>query len=188
MALIGYARVSTRDQNLEAQLEQLKTVGCKRIFQEKVSGAKRDRPELEALLQWVQGEDGAGDVVVVTKLDRIARSMRDLWDIIEQLQAKKVGFKVLNNPDLNTTSATGKLMLSILGAVAQFEREMLLERQAEGIEIAKREGKYTGRQPTALRQAEKVLELLAAGKSKLEVAKELGIGKSSVYRIAEAAK
>ena len=122
--------------------------------------------------------------MVVTKLDRVARSMKDLWDIIEKLQAKKVGFKVLNNPDLNTTSATGKLMLSILGAVAQFEREMLLERQAEGIELAKAKGVYVGRQPTAKKKTAEVLKLLAEGMPKQEIAKTLKIGKSSVYRIA----
>lgn len=181
MAIVGYARVSTKDQNLTVQLEALKAAGCVEIFQEKVSGSKIDRPELTALLKYVR----KGDTVIVTKLDRVARSIKDLWQIVDGLNDKGVGFLALNNKDLDTTSATGRMMLSILGAVAQFEREMLLERQAEGIAQAKTEGKYVGRQPTAKKQTEEVLRLLATGLSKLEVAKQLGIGKSSVYRIAD---
>lgn len=182
--LIGYARVSTRDQNLTVQIEQLKAAGCtcteETLYQEKVSGSKIDRPALAAMIKYAR----KGDTVIVCKLDRIARSIKDLWSIIDKLQAKGVGFQVLNNKDLDTTSATGRMMLSILGAVAQFEIEMLLERQAEGIAQAKLEGKYVGRQPTAKKQSEEVLQLLASGMSKLEVAKKLQIGKSSVYRIA----
>lgn len=178
--VIGYARVSTKGQDLTVQREHLQAAGCTKIFEEKVSGTKRDRPELDKMLDWVR----EGDTVIVCKLDRIARSIKDLWEIVDKLQAKGVGFLALNNKDLDTTSATGRLMLSILGAVAQFEAEMLKERQAEGIEIAKREGKYTGRQPTARKQEAEIKRLLAEGMSKLEVAKTLGIGKSSVYRIA----
>lgn len=179
--VIGYARVSTKGQDLTVQREQLQAAGSTKIFEEKVSGTKRDRPELIKMLDWVR----EGDTVIVCKLDRIARSIKDLWEIVEKLQAKGVGFQALNNKDLDTTSATGRLMLSILGAVAQFEAEMLKERQAEGIEIAKRKGKYVGRQPTARKHADKIKELLAEGVPKLEIAKRLGIGKSSVYRIAE---
>jgi DNA invertase Pin-like site-specific DNA recombinase len=182
--IIGYARVSTKDQDLTVQLEQLKAAGCTKIYQEKVSGSKLARPELTKMLEYArEGED----TIVVCKLDRIARSIKDLWNIVDGLTAKNIGFKVLNNAELDTTSATGRMMLSILGAVAQFEREMLLERQAEGIAIAKQKGGvYVGRQPTAVKQTAEVKRLLAEGKSKLEVANILGIGKSSVYRIAAA--
>lgn len=180
MAKVGYARVSTKDQNLDAQIAQLQAEGCEEIFQEKVSGSKRERPELQAMLKYVR----KGDTVIVCKLDRVARSIKDLWEIVEGLNEKGVGFQALNNRDLDTTSATGRMMLSILGAVAQFEREMLLERQAEGIEIAKQKGVYVGRQPTAKRQAEQILNMLSCGIPKLVIAEKLGIGKSSVYRIA----
>lgn len=180
MAKVGYARVSTKDQSLDIQIAQLKAEGCEVIFQEQVSGSKRDRPELQAMLKYVR----RGDTVICCKLDRVARSIKDLWDIVDGLYEKGVGFQALNNRDLDTTSATGRMMLSILGAVAQFEREMLLERQAEGIEAAKLKGVYVGRQPTAKRQAEQVLNMLATGFTKQQVADKLKIGKSSVYRIA----
>lgn len=183
MATIGYARVSTTDQNLDAQLAQLKAAGCTRKYQEKESGAKADRPELMAMLDYAR----QGDVVVVCKLDRIARSTKHLLDIVDKLQDKGVTFKVLNI-DLDTGTATGKLMLTMLGAIATFEREMMLERQLEGIAQAKQAGVYKGRKPTAKAQAKRVLELLTEGKTKQAVANELNIGVASVYRIAKEAK
>jgi len=178
---IGYARVSTTGQNLEAQLEQLEAAGCDRVYQEKASGAKADRPELAAMLDYAR----QGDTVVVCKLDRIARSTAHLLSIVDSLQKKGVAFKVLNNSSLDTSSPTGALMLSILGAIGQFEREMMLERQREGIEQAKKAGAYKGRKPTAKAQAKKVMELLGQGKTKQAVADSLKIGVASVYRIAK---
>jgi DNA invertase Pin-like site-specific DNA recombinase len=179
MAIIGYARVSTADQELEAQMEQLCSLPCEKIFQEKISGATIERPQLTALLEYVR----EGDVLVVCKLDRIARSTKNLLDIVEQLEKKKVAFRVLNI-NLDTTTATGKLMLSMLAAIGQFEREMMLERQAEGIRIAKQKGIYTGRKPTARLKSNRALELLSLGRTKQSVADELGVSLSSVYRIA----
>jgi DNA invertase Pin-like site-specific DNA recombinase len=183
MAIIGYARVSTTDQNLEAQLAQLQAAGCDRLYQEKESGAKADRPELMAMLDYARH----GDTVVVCKLDRIARSTKHLLDIVDTLQDKGVTFKALNI-DLDTSTATGKLMLTMLGAIATFEREMMLERQLEGIAQAKQAGVYKGRKPTAKAQAKRVLELLAEGKTRQVVADTLSIGVASVYRIAKEAK
>jgi len=182
MAVIGYARVSTTDQNLEAQLEQLVAAGCEKVYQEKVSGVKQDRPELAAMIDYVR----EGDVVVCCKLDRIGRSTKHLLEIVEGLQAKGVGFKALNNASLDTTSATGKMMLTILAAVATFEREMMLERQKEGIKIAKADGRYKGRKPTAQAQAKQVLELLEKKMTKQAIADALNIGVASVYRIIKA--
>jgi len=184
MATIGYARVSTLDQNLEAQLEQLNKAGCDKIYREKVSGVKQDRPELAAMLDYAR----EGDVVVCCKLDRIGRSTKHLLEIVEGLQNRGVGFKALNNADLDTTTATGKMMLTILAAVAAFEREMMLERQKEGIKIAKENGKYKGRKPTAREKAGEVARLLGEGRSKEAIAKELRIGIASVYRIVKDAK
>ncbi len=181
MAKIGYARVSTEGQELTAQLDQLQTAGLDKVFQEKASGVKQDRPQLVAMLDYVR----EGDTVVVCKLDRIARSTKHLLEIVETLDAKKVSFQVLNI-NLDTSTPTGKLMLSMLAAIGQFEREMMLERQREGITLAKADGRYTGRKPTAMAQAAKVMELISQGKTKQAVATELEIGVASVYRIMKA--
>ncbi len=183
MAIFGYARVSTTDQDLTAQLAQLQSAGVDRIFQEKVSGVKRDRPELARMMEQVR----TGDTVVCCKIDRIARSTRHLLEIVDTLTANGVTFKALNI-DLNTSTPTGKVMLTMLAAIGEFERGMMLERQAEGIAIAKEEGRYTGRKPTARAKAQQVHELLAAGQTREQVARELGIGIASIYRIIAAEK
>lgn len=183
MATIGYARVSTTDQNLDAQLAQLQAAGCDRVYQEKESGAKADRPELTSMLDYAR----QGDTVVVCKLDRIARSTKHLLNIVDTLQDKGVTFKALNI-DLDTSTATGKLMLTMLGAIATFEREMMLERQLEGIAQAKEAGVYKGRKPTAKAQSQRVLALLTEGKTKQAVADALNIGVASIYRIAKDAR
>tara|TARA_R110002012_G_scaffold306515_1_gene511284 strand:- start:151 stop:552 length:402 start_codon:yes stop_codon:yes gene_type:complete len=123
-----------------------------------------------------------GDILVVTKLDRLARSVRNLGEIVEELEGKGVGLRVLDL-GLDTTNATGKLMLNVLGAVAQFEREMMLERQREGIARAKAEGKYRGRVPTAQLKKPEIKSLLATGATKRDVARKLGISERSIYRI-----
>lgn len=178
MATIGYARVSTEGQELTAQLEQLQSAGIDKVYKEKASGVKQDRPQLALMLDHLR----EGDTVVICKLDRIARSTKHLLGIVEALEAMKVSFKVLNI-SLDTSTPTGKLMLSMLAAVGQFEREMMLERQREGIRIAKDAGAYKGRKPTARTQATKVMELIGQGKTKQAVADELKIGVASVYRI-----
>lgn len=176
MATIGYARVSTTGQSLDAQLEALS--GCEKVFREKISGAKDNRPELKAMLEWVR----EGDTVQVTKLDRLARNTRHLLEISELLQAKGVALNILNI-GINTATPTGKLMLTMIGAIATFEREMMLERQAEGIALAKLKGRYKGRKPTARNKSEEVLNMLAQGLSKPEISRQLGIGVTSIYRI-----
>jgi DNA invertase Pin-like site-specific DNA recombinase len=176
--LIGYARVSTTGQNFDLQIEQLTSAGASKIFKEKVSGVKRDRPQLTEMLNYVRD----GDTVVVTKLDRIARSTKNLLEIIEVLAGKGVEFKVLNI-NLDTSTPTGKLMLTMLGAIATFEREMMLERQAEGIAKAKSEGKYRGRKPTAFAKKDDVLRLASEGATKQAIADKLDIGVASVYRV-----
>jgi len=178
MATVGYARVSTTGQSLETQLEQLQKAGVDRIYQEKVSGATKNRPELNKMLDYTR----EGDTVIITKLDRLARSTKDLLEIVEQLKAKGVTFRVLNS-NLDTSTSNGKLMLTMLGAIAEFERDLMLERQAEGIAKAKEAGKYKGRKPTARNKAKEVLEMAAQGISKREIAKTVGIGEASVYRI-----
>ena len=185
MVNIGYARVSTEGQSLDVQLEQLHQAGCAKIFREKESGAKQDRPQLTALLDYVR----EGDTVTVCKLDRIARSTKHLLETVEKLENKGVAFKVLNI-NLDTSTPTGKLMLTMLGAIAEFERSLMLERQKEGIEKAKRAGRYKGRKPTAKEKTPQVQELLHKNPkiTKQAIADELGIGVASVYRILQETK
>ncbi|MDX7828070.1 recombinase family protein [Aeromonas caviae] len=176
MALVGYARVSTGGQSLEVQLRAL--AECNKVFKEKVSGASDDRPQLTLLLDYVK----EGDVVMVTKLDRLARNTRHLLEISEYLQHKQVALRILNL-GIDTSTPTGKLMLTMIGAIATFERELMLERQAEGIELAKRRGVYKGRKPTAMAKGNEVLALVAKGLPRAEIAKRTGISISSVQRI-----
>jgi DNA invertase Pin-like site-specific DNA recombinase len=178
--VVGYARVSSTDQKLDVQLDQLKALGVDKVYAEKASGADAERVELAKLLDFVR----EGDVVVACKFDRIARSTQHLLNIVERLTAKGVALKVLNI-HLDTSTPTGMLMLTMLGAIATFEREMMLERQADGIAKAKEAGKYLGRKPTAKAKSAEVVMLLGQGKTKEAVAAELGIGVASVYRIAK---
>lgn len=180
MALVGYARVSTVGQSLDTQLQAL--AECSTIFQEKVSGARDNRPQLALLLDSVR----KGDVVLVTKLDRLARNTRHLLEISEYLQSKQVALRILNL-GINTSTPTGKLMLTMIGAIATFERELMLERQAEGIELAKQRGVYKGRKPTAMARGEEVLALADRGLAKAEIARQTGISLSSVQRILKTA-
>ncbi|MGL6303081.1 recombinase family protein [Aeromonas caviae] len=176
MALVGYARVSTVGQSLDAQLQAL--TECSKIFQEKVSGAKDDRPQLSLLMDFVR----EGDVVMVTKLDRLARNTRHLLEISEYLHNKRVALRIVNL-GIDTSTPTGKLMLTMIGAIATFERELMLERQAEGIELAKRRGVYKGRKPTAMLKGDEVQALAERGFAKAEIARRTGISVSSVQRI-----
>lgn len=177
--IVGYARTSTADQvaGLDAQLRILEQVGCDKVFSERVSSVA-ERAQLEAAIDYTREDD----VFVVTKLDRLARSVAGLLNIAERLATKKVSLRVIDM-GIDTDTPTGTLMLNLLGSIAQFEREIMLERQREGIAKAKEYGKYLGRKPTAVRQRDKVLALRAEGVSPLEIAVRLNIGKSSVYRI-----
>ena len=182
--LIGYARVSTLDQvaGLEAQIRELGATGCtQKIFSERVSSVAQ-RDQLAAALEFVR----EGDTLVVTKLDRLCRSVADLVAITERLRIKSAALRILSM-NLDTTTPTGKLMLNLLGSIAEFERELMLERQREGIEKARAEGRYKGRAPTARRQAPQVRELRGTGLGASDIAARLGMSRSSVYRILTAA-
>lgn len=178
MTMVGYARVSSAGQSLEVQTDNLKNAGCEKLFAEKQSGTSaNNRMALKEALEWLR----EGDTLVVTRLDRLARSGKDLHDIIDQLAAKKIGFQCLQQGAVDTTTSMGKLVLGILGAVAEFETDIRKERQREGIEKAKKRGVYKGR-PASI-DADKVRELKAAGMGGAEIAKEMGIGRASVYRL-----
>ena len=177
--IIGYARTSTVDQiaGLEAQHRELEAAQCQKIFQEQVSSVAV-RVQLEAALEFAR----EGDVLVTTKLDRLARSVADLMAIIQTLDQKAVGLRILNL-GMDTQTPTGKLMLTVLGGVAQFEREMMLERQREGVAKTKAAGKYKGRKPLAAELRQEVVCLAAGGMAKAHIARQLNIGEASVYRI-----
>jgi DNA invertase Pin-like site-specific DNA recombinase len=151
---------------------------CDKVFQEKISGAKGERPQLQTMLEYVR----EGDMVRVTKLDRLARNTRHLLEISDLLHQKGVTLQILNL-GIDTATPTGKLMLTMIGAIATFEREIMLERQAEGIALAKQKGAYQGRKATARQKVGSVMQLLAQGKSKSYIAKTLGISLSSVHRM-----
>lgn len=179
--LIGYARTSTLDQKagFEGQLRDLEAVGCDKVYKEQVSSVDvRKRLELERALDLLRH----GDTLIVTKLDRLARSVSHLLELLERIQAKDAGLRILDM-NIDTSTPTGRLMLTVLGSVAAFEREIMLERQREGIAKAKAAGKYKGRKPTAMAKAAEVIKLQAEGVGATEIASRLGIGRASVYRI-----
>jgi len=179
--LIGYARSSTLDQtaSIDAQVRDLKAAGCEKIHQEQVSSVDiTRRTHLAEALEHLR----KGDTLVVTKLDRLARSVRHLFEITETLSAKGAALRILDL-GIDTGKPTGKLVLTVLGGIAEFEREIMLERQREGIAKAKAAGKYKGRKPTARAKADKVRMLKAQGVGPTAIAKQLGIGRASVYRI-----
>jgi DNA invertase Pin-like site-specific DNA recombinase len=174
--LIGYARVSSTHQSLEVQLEQLHAAGCEKVFAEKRSGRNAaDRPQLQEALEFVR----EGDALTVTRIDRLARSVGDLQDIVRQLRAKKVDLKATEQP-VDTSTAAGKAFLDMLGVFAEFEANLRAERQRDGIEAAKAKGVYKGRAPTLDRA--RILELHAQKVRPVDIARQLKIGRASVYR------
>ena len=170
--LVGYARTSTADQKagLEAQVAELRAAGCEELFLEQVSSVQR-REELEKALKFIR----KGDTLVVTKLDRLARSISDLVRIIETLEEKRATLRILAM-NLDTCTPTGRLLLNLVGSVAQFEREIMLERQREGVAKARAEGKYRGRAPTARAKSEDVI-----AQFNLETA----VGRCEVHSVSE---
>lgn len=184
--LIGIARTSTIEQKagLEAQLRELEAYGCEKIYQEQVSSVA-EREQLNAALSSLR----SGDKLVVTKLDRLARSVKHLGEIVETINKADASLVILDmgGSAIDTSNPTGKLILYVMSSVAQFEREMMLERQREGIAKAKAEGKYKGRKPTARAKTEMVLLAKKQGLSPTQIMRDLGISKTSYYRILEAA-
>lgn len=182
--LIGYGRTSTLEQRhgLEAQIEELREAGCEKLFSEQASSVA-ERPQLEACLGYLR----EGDTLVVTKLDRLARSVAHLVELTETLKIKGANLKVLDM-NLDTSTPTGKLMLNILGSIAEFERELMLERQREGIARAKAAGKYKGRLPSARAKADRIIALRKDGAGATAIASALGVSRASVYRVLKGQK
>ena len=183
MTTYGYARVSTNGQDLAAQEAELMAAGCAKVFKEKVSGAKTDRAELAELLHKIE----SGDVLVVTRLDRLARSTRDLLNVIAALTERSAGFKSLKDTWADTTSPHGRLMLTVLGGLAEFERELIRARTGDGRARAKARGVRFGR-PTALapNQRAEVLQRLASGEAQAEVARTFNVSQATISRLSAA--
>lgn len=183
-AICGYARTSTADSvaGLEAQKAELAAMGCTKIFAEHVSSVDAVRPKLDEALAFLR----EGDTFVVTRPDRLARSTKDLLDIVDRLTKRGVAVKILSM-DLNTSNATGRLILTILAGIAEFERSLMLERQRHGISLAKAQGKYRGRAPTARARAKEILALKAEGLGVTEINQRTKVSRSSIYRILDEA-
>jgi len=179
MTAYGYARVSTRDQDLTGQLHELAGAGCAEVFREKLSGAKTDRPQLAHVLSKL----GAGDVLVVTRLDRLARSTRDLLNVINEVSARGAGFRSLKDVWADTTTPHGRLMLTILGGLAEFERELIRARTGEGRQRAQARGVSFGRPrkvtPDIRREIDRRLQ---RGETQLAIAQALGVHAATISR------
>ena len=179
--IIGYARVSTEDQTLETQTNALNDAGAEKIFSEKITGAKRDRPQLERMLEHLR----KGDVVLVTKFDRLARSLKDLIEIVGKIEMAGAGFKSLAE-NIDTTSPHGTLTFHIFGAFAQFERDLIVQRTKEGLATARKHGRIGGRRPALItEQREEALAMLKAGKTQTQVARLFGVSLATIKRLAK---
>lgn len=180
--IVGYARVSSTGQDHQTQIDRLKEVGCEKVFSEKLSGLDRDRPELQKALDFVR----EGDVLIITKLDRLARSASHLHHIVDGLTAKGVGFKVLDDSGIDTTTRSGKLLFGILASFAEFETALRRERQLDGIAKAKAEGK-TGGRPALITPEIKaqIATMKKDGVSVRQIATQVGFSKSAVQKVIE---
>jgi DNA invertase Pin-like site-specific DNA recombinase len=180
MPVYGYARVSTDGQTLDAQIAQLKAAGAEKIFREKVSGARADRPELARLLRSL----ASGDRVLVTRLDRLARSTRDLLNTLAAIADKKAGFRSLSDAWADTTTPHGRLMLTVLGGLAEFERELIRARTGEGRDRAKARGVRLGRKPKLTpHQQREALARRDSGEPLAEIARSYDVHHSTISRL-----
>ena len=175
--LIGYARVSTKEQDCALQLDALKAAGCEKVFEETASGAKRDREQLAAALEFMR----EGDTLIVWKLDRLARSMRQLIETIEDLRVRKIGFRSITE-NMDTTTAAGELMFHIFGALAQFERTLIKERVSAGLVAARSRGRIGGRPPVDSAALTHAKTLIAGGMIPSQACKTAGISRSTLYK------
>jgi DNA invertase Pin-like site-specific DNA recombinase len=177
MATVGYARVSSVGQSLDVQIEKLK--GCDKVFQEKRSGVDAGRPALKRCLEFLR----EGDTLAVSKIDRLARSTSDLYRIVSLLTEKGVAFKVTDDPAIDTTSRTGKLVMGILALIAEFENDIRHERQMDGIKKAKERGVRFGRKLELVpEKVKQIRKLRAAGSTVPDIIRQIGLSKASVYR------
>lgn len=175
---IGYARVSTLEQNLDRQIDQLKAEGCERIFCDKMSGKIKDRPELVRMMDMLR----AGDVVVVSELSRLSRSLRDLRDTVDRLHELQVDLRSLKEPWADTTTPQGKLMFTIFGGISEFERDLIAQRSKEGVAAARSRGRFGGRPKKSDEDIRMAKTLYEAKYSLDEIFKRTGVSKSTLYK------
>jgi DNA invertase Pin-like site-specific DNA recombinase len=181
MTVYGYARVSTNGQDLSAQDAELHGAGCVKVYREKASGAKTDRPELAKAIRRLE----QGDVLVVTRLDRLARSTRDLLNVLATIAERGAGFRSLKDTWADTTTPHGRLMLTILGGLAEFERELIRARTGEGRKRAKARGVRFGRpRKLTAHQRQEALQRLAAGETQMDVARTFNLSSATISRLA----
>lgn len=189
MALIGYARVSSKEQNEARQLKSLKDAGCERIYTEKVSGATTDRPELQRMLDELQH----GDIIVIHELSRLSRSTRDLLDLVEIIKDKGAGLRSINDKwlDMSEDNPMGEFIFTVFSGLAQYERKLIKQRQSEGIAIAKAKGKYKGKQTKLTKGGEEEVRMKAIidayknGVSIADIRKTYKVGTGTIYRLLE---
>ena len=180
MTVFGYARVSTNGQELAGQVAELMTAGCAKVFKEKASGAKTDRPELARVIRGLED----GDVLMVTRLDRLARSTRDLLNVLDAVAKQGAGFKSLKDTWADTTTPHGRLMLTVLGGLAEFERELIRARTGEGRKRARDRGVKFGRpRKLTAHQRQEALARLAAGETQADVARTYAVDPTTIGRI-----
>jgi len=180
MGLIGYARVSSSGQDVAGQVAELEAAGCAKVYREKVSGAKTDRAELAKLLRALR----PADVLVVTRLDRLARSTRDLLNVLDEVAEAEAGFKSLSDKWADTTTPHGRLMLTVLGGLAEFERELIRARTGEGRKRAKKRGVRFGRPPKLTHyQRQEAVQRLAAGESQADITRVFNVHPTTVGRL-----
>ncbi len=177
--LVGYMRVSTEDQNLDLQQDALKAIGCEKIFQDKISGIKVDRPGFEECLSFLR--DGQ-DTLVVWRLDRLGRSLSHLIEVVKTLEARQIGFRSLQE-SIDTTTSVGKLVFHIFGAIAEFEKDLIRERTMAGLKAARARGRLGGRPKKLTAQKEKMLEVLLSDPRLTikEISQQLGVSASTLY-------
>lgn len=177
--LLGYARVSTDTQNLDRQLDQLKTAGCKNIYQEKITGTKKERPELEKLLDHVRD----GDVIIISDLTRLSRSIKDLFHLVELIEKKGANIKSLKESWMDTTSPQGKLMFTLFAGISQFERDLISQRTKEGLSSARARGRKGGRPIKPNKEVELAIKMHDSKEYSIaEIEKATGVSKTSLYR------
>jgi DNA invertase Pin-like site-specific DNA recombinase len=176
---IGYARVSTQEQNLDRQIDQLKAAGCERIFKEKITGTKKDRPELDKLLDQIR----TGDTIIISELTRLSRSTKDLFELVEVIHGKGADIKSLKESWLDTTTPQGKLMFTIFAGISQFERDLISQRTKEGLEAARARGRNGGRPAMDNKQVELALKMYKSKEYSIpEITKATGVSKTTLYR------
>ncbi|MCE5222278.1 MAG: recombinase family protein [Clostridium sp.] len=176
---IGYARVSTEEQNLDRQIDILKQIGCDRIYEEKVSGIKKERPELNKMLDQIR----TGDVIIISDLTRLSRSVKDLFSIVEQIEGKGANIKSLKESWVDTTTAQGKLMFTIFAGISQFERDLISQRTIEGLNAARARGKKGGRPKVNDKDIKLAIKMYTSKSYSIsEIMKATGVSKTTLYR------